>query len=226
MFDVTLALIAGTIVGLAVSIPMGPVGIIVIQRTLARGKIAGFVTGLGSAVADVLTASIAAFGISAIVDFIAREHTTLRMVGGVVLLVFGIISMRSNPLEPEKHDDETLLNKIQYFASGFLLTITNPFTIAAFFLAFSNILPFIGVGDRGSVGLSTTGAIGHGFALPTALVFGILIGTCLWWLLVTHVAEIYEHKITRQKLGLINKWLGGIVIFIAIVILTTSLLVH
>jgi threonine/homoserine/homoserine lactone efflux protein len=213
MFELTIALVLGILVGIAVSIPLGPVGIIVIQRTLARSKMAGFITGLGSGTADILTASIAAFGIHVILDFLVREHSTIRIVGGVILLIFGIASMWSKPREHEKRVD-TLMNRIQYFFSGFVLTITNPFTPVAFFIAFANIQPFLEMKNETSL------------MIPTSLVAGIFFGTCLWWLLVTSVAEIYEHKITRDRLGSINKWLGAIVVFIAVVILTSNLLVR
>ena len=211
MFEFIVALVAGILVGLAVSIPLGPIGIIVIQRTLARSKMAGLLTGLGSGIADILTASIAAFGIHVILDFLVRESETIRVVGGILLLVFGIVSMWSKPRQHEKRVD-TFMNKIQYCISGFVLTLTNPFTPVAFFIAFSNIQPFLGQSGR--------------FAIPTLLVLGIFVGTLLWWLLVTHLAETYEHKITHDRLDAINKWLGALVVFIAVVILTSSLLVR
>lgn len=208
MLQYTFAIVAGAVIGFAMAVPIGPISIIVIQRTIARSKMAGLITGFGAMLADAFIASIAAFGIQAIFVFIEEKHTLIRVIGGLILLIFGIISIRSKPREHEQRV-ETLANKIEYFFSAIVLTLTNPFTVVAFFLAFANIQPYLPK---------------DGIVTPSLLVIGVMIGSLLWWLLVTHFAENYEHKLTPEKMNAINKWLGALVVLIAVVMLTSSVL--
>src|SRR3989344_8240872 len=95
MFQETLALISGIAIGLAMAIPIGPVGIIVIHRTMTRSRLAGLATGLGAVIVDGFIAVIGAFGVKIIYDFIVREETMLRLIGGCILVILGIAGIVS-----------------------------------------------------------------------------------------------------------------------------------
>ena len=125
-------LIFGILVGFASAVPVGPVGIICIQRTILKNRLAGLISGFGAALADGVFAVIGAFSITIIIDFIKHEHIFFRIAGGLILIGLGISSYRSNPNRHEAKED-TAITRIEHFMSGFILTITNPLT-AIFFL--------------------------------------------------------------------------------------------
>ena len=89
----------GILIGLVASAPMGPVGVLCIQRTLNKGRWYGFMTGIGACVSDIIYALITGFGMSFVMDFVGNEHNrfVLQLSGSVVLLLFGVYCYRSNP---------------------------------------------------------------------------------------------------------------------------------
>ena len=89
----------GMLIGLLASAPMGPVGILCVQRTLNKGRWYGFITGVGAAVSDIIYAAVAGFGMSFVMDLLNDQQTKfyLQIVGSVLLLIFGVYTYRSNP---------------------------------------------------------------------------------------------------------------------------------
>jgi threonine/homoserine/homoserine lactone efflux protein len=130
-------LIKGIAVGIVIALPVGPVGVLCVRRTLFEGPMFGFVSGLGAACADTIFGIIAGFGLTIIRDFMLRYQDWFGAVGGVFLLVVGIRALRRRgDAVPEPLADEALLGA---FASTFALTITNPITILAFAAIFAKV---------------------------------------------------------------------------------------
>jgi threonine/homoserine/homoserine lactone efflux protein len=102
--DIT-ALVKGAIIGFSIAAPIGPIGILCIQRTLANGRLAGFVSGLGAATADGLFGAVAAFGLTAISDILIGQQFWLRLSGGIFLLYIGIRTLLSKPYENVANTD-------------------------------------------------------------------------------------------------------------------------
>lgn len=92
-------LVKGLIVGVVVSAPLGPVGVLCIQRTLNKGRWYGFVTGLGAALSDIGYALITGYGMSFMDDFLAKNQVLLQIIGSIMLFFFGIYTFRSNPVQ-------------------------------------------------------------------------------------------------------------------------------
>ena len=92
-------LVKGVFIGIIASAPMGPVGVLCLQRTLNKGRFYGLVTGFGAALSDIIYALITGFGMSFVMDFITNERNMfiLQLIGSAMLLVFGIMTYRSNP---------------------------------------------------------------------------------------------------------------------------------
>ena len=92
-------IIKGLLIGIVASAPMGPVGILCIQRTLNKGRWFGFVTGIGAAFSDIIYAMITGLGMSFVVDFIEDKTNMfyLQLIGSVMMFIFGIYTYRSNP---------------------------------------------------------------------------------------------------------------------------------
>lgn len=184
----------GLLLGLSIAAPVGPIGLLCIRRTLAHGRLTGFISGLGAASADGLYGAVAAFGLATLADIPPILHTVLGLFGGLFLLYLGVKTFRARPAETtaEARDARSLLG---VYASTFALTITNPMTIGAF-IGF-----FVGAGV--SVGSSSGEA--------ALLVLGVFCGSALWWLLLSGGVSLLRERFTPTTLRWVN-WAAGLVI--------------
>jgi len=206
MFHQIIALIWGIVVGFAIAVPIGPVGIIVVQRTITKNRLIGLVTGLGAALTDGFLATVGAFGIKTISEFIFHQQTLLRLIGGCILFTIGLMAIFSKP-KPNIKKQDSAITMIEHFLSGVALTATNPLAAASFLLAFASIGPRIGIGGPG---------------IATYLVIGVVMGSCLWWLLLTHIATALGHRIKPGHIDSINKWLGVVIAVLGGIVLIGS----
>ncbi len=126
--DLTIFL-RGILIGFAMAVPVGPIGIMCIRKTLTDGRLRGLLIGLGAATADLLYGCIAAFGLTAISNAIATERTWIRLVGGVFLLFLGVRTFRAPPVDPEVPVNSS--GMLRSFLYTVFLTLTNPATIFA-----------------------------------------------------------------------------------------------
>jgi threonine/homoserine/homoserine lactone efflux protein len=199
-------ILKGIIVGISVSAPLGPLGILCIQRTINKGFLSGFFSGLGAAIADILYASVAGFGISIIADFLKAEEYPIRIIGGILVIVFGVMIFRSNPVKQIRQQKTQKKGYISDLVSGFFITITNPLTIIVFGAVFAGL------------GLNESST----FKLIIYTLFGIFSGALIWWLSLTIGVNIFRKKIRLRNLYWINKITGilvavfGIAVFASI----------
>jgi threonine/homoserine/homoserine lactone efflux protein len=157
-------LVKGIIVGIVIALPVGPVGVLCVRRTLFQGANFGFVSGLGAATADTFFGIIAGFGLTIVRDFMLRYQDWFGAAGGVFLLYVGLKALfASGEPAAEPMEDEGLFTA---YASTFALTITNPITI----LAFAAIFAKVGVSEEG------------GYLNTGVLVAGVFVGSLMWWL--------------------------------------------
>ena len=195
----------GLIIGFAMAVPIGPVGIMCIRKTLSEGHSRGMVIGLGAATADSLFGSIAAFGLTFVSDMIASQYFWLRLVGGGLLIFLGIRTFRARredaaiPLE-----NNGLLGS---YISAFLLALTNPVTIFAFVAVFAAF----GVGQR------------LGIVSACILVIGVFAGSFLWFLTLSYVATLFRKKLDSGGIRWVNR-IAGILIMLSGVAAFVSLI--
>jgi threonine/homoserine/homoserine lactone efflux protein len=157
-------LVKGIVVGIIIALPVGPVGVLCVRRTLFEGMAFGLLSGLGAASADAIFGVIACFGLTAVRDHILAYSNWLSAAGGIFLLYIGIRALLERRVrEPEPLAGEALLGA---FASSFVLTLTNPITI----LAFAAIFAKVGLDEGASPAVIGT------------LVGGVFLGSALWWL--------------------------------------------
>ena len=95
-------LVKGFIIGVVVSAPLGPVGVLCIQRTLNKGRWYGFVTGLGASLSDIAYALLTGYGMSFMFDFIAANQMYLQLLGSVMFLV--LVSIRLEAILCSRYD--------------------------------------------------------------------------------------------------------------------------
>lgn len=180
------ALIArGMVIGLAIAAPVGPIGILCIRRTLQEGRIAGLVSGLGAASADLLYGAIAALGMHAVSTWLLSLELWLKLLGGAFLCYLGLRMLLSRPAE-----EAAAVRGGSLFAAyigTFVLTLTNPLTI----LSFAAII----------AASSATFVIAGG---GIALVLGVFLGSAGWWLLLSSLVASLRRFINPGRLRWIN----------------------
>ncbi len=204
MLDQLIAIIAGILIGFAMAIPIGPVGLIIFQRSIVKSRRLGLATGIGSAITDGFFASIGAFGVHNIWNFIVDQQILFRLGGGLLLLAIGLARVFLK-YRPELKKKDGAVSLIEHFISGIILTATNPVTTLSFFVIFASIAPWLGIGSNDFV--------------ATALVLGVCIGAFLWWLTLSHIASVLGHRIKPEYIELMNKCFGFIIALIGTVML-------
>ncbi len=196
----------GIIVGLMASIPLGPIGVLCIQRTLNKGRLSGFVSGLGAAAADGLFAIIAGFGISIIIDSVIEFQLYLKIIGGLVLFILGIRLLIENPaIELRKQLKKKKKGLFGDFLSIFAVMISNPigiFVFAAVFAGFNLV-----------EGGSTVSVL--------FLILGVLLGASIWWLCLSSLVSIFKEKFKLRRLLVINQIAGILVIGFGVLIVVS-----
>lgn len=203
-FSSTLQLVLkGLIVGIIISAPMGPVGILCIQRTMKKGRIFGIVTGAGAALSDFIYALMTGLGMSFVIDFIERGQTLfwLKLMGSIMLLIFGIHTYLQDPRKGMRTEMKRKGTLFYNFISGFGLTISNPlivFLFIALFNMFTFVIPANLLGQ----------AIGY---------LSIIAGAMLWWLGLTYVIAKMKDNFGLRGILYLNRSIGSIVICSSIV---------
>jgi len=184
-------LIRGIIVGLMIAMPVGPVNILCIHRTLEAGWKSGVISGLGAAAADMLYGGIAGFSITLVVQFLVRELFWIRLFGGVLLVVIGIsyFFKRPDPLNAQKQDRASAYSDLR---STFLLTLTNPTTV----LSFLALLAALGMGDP------------RQWWLTVFLIGGIFCGSMAWWIVLSSIVNHFRDRFSDRTLLLMNRFAG------------------
>ncbi|PLT30470.1 lysine transporter LysE [Peribacillus deserti] len=190
--------IKALLLGFSVSAPVGPIGLLCIQRTLSRGKAAGFLTGFGAVTANLIYASIAALGLSVVSAFLVEQEIYLRIFGSLFLFYVGIKTLLKAPANHAAQiQGEALLSM---YLSTFVLMITNPATILNFVAMFSGL----GINPENGSGAETA-----------ALISGVFFGASLWWAILSIAVSLFRKKVTPH-LAFINKMAGGIIILLGL----------
>ena len=199
-------LIKGFVIGFSIAAPVGPIGVLTINRTLAEGRISGFVTGMGAAVADTMYGMIAGFGLTAISGFLLTYVLWIKLIGGSFLLYLGIKSFVSKPASKAANViSNGLFNN---FISTFFLTITNPTTILSFLAVFAGL------------GLVSSQA---DYSTSTILVLGIFVGSALWWFILSFMVSFFHSAVTPIRRIWINRLSGLVIIIFGIYVLHSSI---
>lgn len=184
----------GLLIGCAMAVPIGPVGVLCVRKTLHEGHSRGFIIGLGAATADFINASVAAFGLTYISDIIASQQLWLRLLGGAVLLVLGIRTFRAKSRNPVAGFGEQ--RRLGSYVSALILALTNPMTIFAFIAVFAAL------------------GLGHGLSIASAslLVLGVFAGSLLWFLTLGYVATLFSARLDTGGLRWVNTIAGVLII--------------
>ncbi|WP_318349604.1 LysE family translocator [Aquipluma nitroreducens] len=198
-----LTLIAkGILIGLLVSIPLGPIGVLVIQRTVNKSRMAGLLSGMGAALSDTVYAIIAGFSLTFVIDFIRAHEMMFQVVGAVVVLILGVHIFFSNPVKDIRRNRLRGNTHFQDIISSFLVTFSNPLTVFVFLAVFTS----------SGVAVSLEQPY-HSFFV----ILGILTGAFLWWFSLSGIVSLFRHKINLRILWWINKTAGAIIILFVLI---------
>ena len=199
-------LLQGVLIGVVVAVPLGPLGLLCINRALMAGALCGLFSGLGVATADALAAGVAALGISFVSSLLLQQQFYLRLIGGIFLCYLGLTIFRAQVAEqPPPASVSGLMNA--YFTT-FLLTLSNPVTILSFVAIYA--------------GWHVQNLAGRYFAAAT-LTLGVFIGSAVWWVALFIVMTLFHGKFNLGILWWVHRISGAVIaVFGLIVLLSLS----
>ena len=203
--DILDCIIKGILIGVIASAPMGPVGILCIQRTLNKGRWFGFITGVGAAASDIFYALMTGLGMSFVMDFINNEHNKylLQISGSIMLFIFGIYCFKSNPMK-NAHKSSNKKGTLTHNAiTAFFVTLSNPLIIFLFmatFAQFAFVIP------------------DHPLEMSVGYL-SIVLGALLWWFGLTWLIDKVRNIFDPNGITIINKVIGSVVMIFSLIAL-------
>ena len=191
------------LIGLIASAPMGPVGVLCVQRTLNKGRWYGFITGIGAVVSDLIYAATNAYGMSYVMDVLNNQQTRmyLQIVGSVLLLVFGLYTYKSDPTKKIHNSGNGRGTLWHNGVTAFLVTFSNPLIIFLFlasYAQFAFVMP------------------NHPFEMVVGFL-SIIFGALLWWYGLTWLIDKIRGKFDANGIRLINQVIGSVVVLCSII---------
>lgn len=201
-------IIEGITIGLCTSIPVGPIAILIIQRTLQKGRMHGFTSGLGAATSDTFYALLAIVGLSVVLSFIEENKLIIQIIGSAIMVFFGVYIFFQNPaknIEKSKTDKSSYW---QEYLTAFFLTLSNPLMI------------FLYIGLFAQYNFISSESHFIEIAIGICSVF---LGAALWWFLLTLLASVFRKRFNIRGLWILNKATGILISVIALVALISSI---
>lgn len=192
-------LLEGILIGVLASMPLGPVNILVIQRTITRSRKEGFFSGLGVALSDTLYAGFAAFSVGFILQFIKEYDLIFRITVSVLLLLLGFFIFFTNPGKNPNTGDTGKGNYLKRFASTFLLTVSNPLIIFLHLALFT------------SFGIALN--VNHP-AEAVVVLLGFSVGAIAWWFSITGIVSRFRNFFSMKICLWFNRIAGSVIILL------------
>ena len=194
-------------IGIILSAPMGPIGILCIQRTLNKGRNSGFFTGIGAAASDLFYCLLVGLGISLVTDFIADHVNILQVIGSVILIIYATYMIIHNPVSQIKEKLEQRDDRFRDMVTGFLFTLSNPLIMFLIIPLFSRF----------------------GFPLPEYkfyhIILGyasIVLGALIWWAVITFFVNKVRTHFNIRSMWVINRIIGSIILILSLYGLVTG----
>ena len=193
----------GILIGLVASVPLGPIGLLCIQRTLSKSHRSGFVSGLGAATADSMFATVALFSLTVVMSFIENNMAIIKALGGISVVIVGVTIFLKNPVVQIRRNRAGKTSLWQDFASIFGLTIANFIMVIPYILAFFAVFKISG----GDMADHTFG----GFMRSLFVIAGFFGGAVAWWTLLAFVINLFRRRFRPRHMLTINHVAGLII---------------
>jgi len=201
----------GLLVGFPIAVSPGPLFFLVFRRTLTRGWRSGLISGAGIASGDAIYAALAAFGITALINVLVSQRRWIGLAGGVAIALIGLRTVLTNPLPVAPLTGEGEPRRRRSLSTDYLSTLTltlgNPPTILAF------VAIFAGLGVR----------VGPGWPSAVGLVIGVLLGSALWWGMLTGAVAVARKRLSPRVTRAIGVCAGAALLLLGILISLQSL---
>lgn len=202
-----LNILKGFLIGICASAPIGPIAILVIQKSLSKGQKAGFVTGMGACLVDTVFAVIAIFALALAQEFINHHKELILLAGGCVIIILGWCMTTSNPFRKMKADDSSSIS-VKDFLQALAMGFSNPGAIFVIFALFA----FFGIGTD----------MPHNWSVAP-IIISVSAGAACYWLGITALLSHFRKKFKLRTLIWINRITGAIIIIIGIALVGEGL---
>lgn len=190
-------LLKGVAIGFLMAVPVGPINLLCLRRTLAEGRRVGFVSGLGAAAADTAYGAIAAVGLTTVTSFLVNHRPSLELFGGMFLILLGLHTMRTRT-QPRSQAAAVHVRRLwDAFVSTLVYTLANPMLI----IVFTGVFASLGLGWQPGRTLDALELVG-----------GVFLGSSLWWLTLTMLAGTLGRRLDDGALRWINLIAGGVIV--------------
>ena len=203
-----LDIVKGFVVGLCASAPVGPIAILVIQKTLNKGRYAGFVSGLGATIVDTTYATVALFALAFAQQLIEKHENLILLAGGLILAIIGVSMALSNPLRRKMKGDDKSTISSKDFLQAMLMGISNPMAIFVMFALFA----FFGVAEETPRDWNVA-----------PIILSVSGGSVTYWFLVSWALSRFRDRFNLRTILWISRVMGAIVIIIGIVLIGQGL---
>ena len=200
-------ILKGFAVGMCASAPIGPIAILVVQKSLSKGHKAGFVSGLGASVVDTFYAFIAIFALAFAQSFIEEHKNMILIVGGAVLIAVGFSMAFSNPFRKLKADGESSVSP-KDFGQAVALGISNPMAIFVMFTLFA----FFGLANDAP----------HTWSV-TPIILAVSAGSVTYWFLMSWLLSRFRGNFRMRTILWISRITGALIVIIGIALLGQGL---
>ena len=200
-------ILKGFAVGMCASAPIGPIAILVVQKSLSKGHKAGFVSGLGASVVDTFYASIAIFALAFAQQILEEHRNMILIVGGLVLVAVGVSMAFSNPFRKLKADGESSVSP-KDFGQAVALGLSNPMAIFVMFTLFA----FFGLAD----------AAPHTWEV-TPIILAVSTGSVTYWFCMSWLLSRFSGNFKMRTILWISRITGALVVIIGIALLGQGL---
>ena len=202
-------LLKGFIVGMGASIPLGPLGVLCIQKTLSKGRNSGFLTGLGASVSDTFYAAISLLGLAFIQNVIKEHMNWVMLFGGLIIILIGIKVYMTNPIKQIRQKN-TNRKHLEDFFEALIMTITNPGAI------------FLILGLLAAAGINISDGVEKGSVVT--ILWGVFIGSAIWWFSLSTTVNIFRKKFRLKQLIMINRISGIAIIVLGVISMCDGLI--
>jgi len=194
-----LLLLKGSLIGLSISMPMGPTGMLCLRYSMVRGKKFGVASGMGIALAEAFCGALTVIGLASLTTFIETYQTSLQLIATIFLFYCGLLMLKADRQNKTKKNETEVIQsgRFSVFIKMFLLTLTNPLTLLSFVAIFS------------TMGVET---LENDLMAVALLSFGVFIGSTAWWVLVSSSSSYFAKKVQSSSARLINRVAGFLVI--------------